>query len=79
MRLREFVLGGGDDGDDLFKYAKMWWNGDDTTRLMIEKTLDRQGWEIGQDEGYDNGGVFVVQAGDEDGDSYISWSIEELG
>ena len=36
------------------------------------------GWEIGQDEGYDNGGVFVVRAGDINGNSFISWPAEEL-
>jgi hypothetical protein len=37
------------------------------------------GWEIGEDEGgYDNGGVFVVRAGDENGNSYQSWAAEDL-
>jgi hypothetical protein len=37
------------------------------------------GWEIGEDEGgYDNGGVFVVRAGDVNGDSYVSWAAEDL-
>jgi putative chitinase len=36
------------------------------------------GWEIGQDEGYDNGGAFVVRAGDINGNSFISWPAEEL-
>jgi putative chitinase len=36
------------------------------------------GWEVGQDEGYDNGGVFVVRAGDINGNSFISWPAEEL-
>jgi hypothetical protein len=36
------------------------------------------GWEIGEDEGYDDGGVFVVRAGDVNGNSYISWPHEDL-
>jgi len=56
--------------------AAEWWNGDEDPR--IERTLALAGWEIGQDEGYDNGGAFVVQAGDINGRSYISWPAEEL-
>jgi hypothetical protein len=82
MRLREFAPddnnGGGED-DALRRYAQMWWNGDDTTQQQIERVLARMGWEIGEDEGgYDNGGVFVVRAGDVNGDSYESWSAEDL-
>jgi hypothetical protein len=37
------------------------------------------GWEIGQDEGYDDTpGVFVVQTGDVNGRSYMSWPAPEL-
>jgi hypothetical protein len=37
------------------------------------------GWEIGQDEGYeDEPGVFVVMSGDDHGKSYISWPAAEL-
>ena len=70
---------GGDDGfseDTLKRLAAQWWNGDEDPR--VEQTLMSAGWEIGQDEGYDNGGVFVVQAGDINGNSYISWPAEEL-
>jgi hypothetical protein len=80
--LNEFAPPGGDDGDDGFSeetlklMAAQWWNGDEDPG--IEKTLAAAGWEIGQDEGYDNGGVFVVQAGDINGNSYISWPAEEL-
>ena len=72
---------GGDSSDEdiLHKFARMWWAGDEATQLQIEKTLDRMGWEIGEDEGsYDNGGVFVVRAGDENGNSYQSWPAEDL-
>jgi len=80
--LNEFAPPSGDDGDDGFseetlkRMAAQWWNGDQDPG--IEKTLAAAGWEIGQDEGYDNGGVFVVQAGDVNGNSYISWPAEEL-
>ena len=81
--LNEFAPAGSSDGGDdgfseetLKKLAAQWWNGDEDP--TVEKTLLAAGWEIGQDEGYDNGGVFVVMAGDEHGKSYISWPAEEL-
>jgi len=80
--LNEFAPPGGDDGNDGFsdetlkRLAAQWWQGDEDPR--VEQTLAAAGWEIGQDEGYDNGGVFVVQAGDINGNSYISWPAEEL-
>ena len=82
MRLREFAPdsndGGGED-DALHKYARMWWAGDEATQMQIERALAKMGWEIGEDEGgYDNGGVFVVRAGDVNGDSYVSWPAEDL-
>jgi len=80
--LTEFAADDGDSGgedDALHKYARMWWAGDEATQMQIEKILARMGWEIGEDEGgYDNGGVFVVRAGDINGDSYESWSAEDL-
>ena len=71
----------GDSGEEdaLHKYARMWWAGDESTQMQIERVLARMGWEIGEDEGgYDNGGVFVVRAGDINGDSYQSWAAEDL-
>jgi hypothetical protein len=57
----------------------MWWAGDEATQMQIERALAKMGWEIGEDEGgYDNGGVFVVRAGDENGNSYQSWAAEDL-
>jgi hypothetical protein len=83
MRLNEFAPddndGGSGEEDILHRYARMWWNGDDATQQKIEAVLARIGWEIGEDEGgYDNGGVFVVRAGDENGKSYTSWAAEDL-
>jgi hypothetical protein len=80
--LKEFAPPGGGGGDDgnlpeiLRQLAAQWWNGDEDPRA--ERTLAAMGWEIGQDEGYDNGGVFVVRAGDEHGKSYVSWPAEDL-
>jgi hypothetical protein len=69
----------GSEDDALRNYARMWWAGDEATQIQIEKVLARMGWEIGEDEGgYDNGGVFVVRAGDENGNSYQSWAAEDL-
>jgi hypothetical protein len=80
--LNEFAAddsGDGGEDDVLRKYAQMWWSGNEATQLKIEAALAKMGWEIGQDEGgYDNGGVFVVRAGDENGNSYVSWSAEDL-
>jgi hypothetical protein len=79
--LNEFAANDGDGGEDdaLRNYARMWWAGDDATQQQIEQALAKMGWEIGEDEGsYDNGGVFVVRAGDENGNSYQSWAAEDL-
>ena len=81
--VNEFAPGGDDGGDDGFSeetlkmLAAQWYNGDEDPR--VEKTLMAAGWEIGQDEGYpDEPGVFVVQAGDINGHSFISWPANEL-
>ena len=79
--LDEFAPPGGDDREPdedaiLHKLAAQWWNGDEDPRA--ERTLASMGWEIGQDEGYDNGGVFVVRTGDINGKTYQSWPAEEL-
>lgn len=80
--LKEFRQSSGGDGNDGFSeetlkmLAAQWWNGDEDPR--VETLLYSAGWEIGQDTGYDNGGVFVVMIGDERGDSFLSWPAEEL-
>jgi len=72
--------GGGDDGFDdetLRRLAAQWLNGDEDPG--VEKALAAAGWEIGQDEGYDDEpGVFVVQSGDVNGHSFMSWPAPEL-
>jgi hypothetical protein len=84
-RLTEFAPSdsGGSDDDDGFdedtlrKLAAKWYQGDEDPR--VEQVLMAAGWEIGQDEGYeDEPGVFVVMSGDEHGKSYMSWPAEEL-
>lgn len=71
-----------DDGDNgqedmFFKYAKLWYNGNLEVQQRIEQTLAQAGWEIGPLES-EEGGAFIVQTGDEDGDTYMGWSQEEL-
>jgi len=77
--LDEFAPSNDDSGDEdmLFKYAKMWYNNDTDVQEKIEKILDQEGWEIGEIES-EEGGVFVVQSGDENGNSYIGWPEAEL-
>lgn len=80
--LKEFAPS--DDGEGpnqeelLRRLAAHWWNGNERQMAKVENTLAAMGWEIGQDEGYDDGGVFVVRAGDEHGRTYTSWSADEL-
>lgn len=79
--LNEFAPDSNDGSEDdvLHRYARMWWAGNEATQQQIERALAKMGWEIGEDEGsYDNGGVFVVRAGDVNGRSYQSWPAEEL-
>ena len=77
--VNEFAADDGNGGEEntLRKYAKMWYNGDDATQQQVEKILDRMGWEIGELES-EEGGAFVVQSGDENGDSYIGFAPEDL-
>lgn len=75
--------GSGDDREPdeeaiLQTLASRWWLGNEQDMIRVEKTLAAMGWEIGEDEGYDNGGVFVVRSGDVNGKSYMSWPHEDL-
>ena len=67
-----------DEYEILHRLAAMWWLGTEQQMIKAQRTLQAMGWEIGEDEGYDDGGVFVVRAGDEHGKSYISWPHEDL-
>lgn len=77
--LTEFAPGSGDDGEEetLHKYARMWYNGDERVQQQVEQILARMGWEIGELES-EEGGAFVVQSGDENGDSYIGFAVADL-
>jgi hypothetical protein len=77
--LNEFAPDDGSGGEEetLYKYARMWYNGDLATQQQVEKVLARMGWEIGELES-EEGGAFVVQAGDENGNSYIGFSPADL-
>jgi hypothetical protein len=80
--LKEFApsddSGGPDQEEILRRLAAHWWNGNEHQMARSEHTLAAMGWEIGEDDGYDDGGVFVVRPGDEHGRSYLSWPHEEL-
>jgi hypothetical protein len=82
--LTEFVTpAGGDDREPdeeiLLQLAAQWWNGTSQQMAKAQRTLELMGWEIGQDEsGDDDAGVFVIRAGDENGDSYIAFPHSEL-
>ena len=77
--IKEFAPddGSGGEEDTLHKYARMWYNGNDAVQQQVEKILARQGWEIGKIES-EEGGAFVVQAGDENGNSYIGFEVADL-
>lgn len=82
MRLREFAPGSDDRGHDpedvLFRFAKMWYSAPDVaTQRRVEQALAKIGWEIGELES-EEGGAFVMEIGDENGDSYIGWSAGDL-
>lgn len=81
--LNEFAPGGGDDDDRdpedvLFRLAQMWYTAPDiATEQRAEQALAKLGWEIGGIES-DEGGAFVVEIGDDLGNSYIAWTAEDL-
>ena len=82
--LTEFAPPGSDDREPdeeeiLRQLAAQWWNGTEQQMKKAQQTLEAMGWEIGQDEsGDDDAGVFVIRAGDENGDSYIAFHHSEL-
>ena len=77
--IKEFAPDDGSGGEEetLHKYARMWYNGDLATQQQVEQVLARMGWEIGELES-EEGGAFVIQAGDENGDSYIGFTAVDL-
>jgi len=84
--LNEFAPPGNDDDSSepneeqiLRKLAAEWWNGDEQQMTRVERTLAAMGWEIGQVEsGEEDAGVFLVRAGDINGDSYIAFNHSDL-
>jgi hypothetical protein len=74
--LNEFAVSNGDYGgdDSLFNYAKMWYNGDLKTQRQVEKALQKNGLDIGENED-ENGGAYIS---DKTGDYYESWTSEDL-
>ncbi len=76
--LNEFAVSNGDAGgggdDSLFNYAKMWYNGDLKTQQQVEKALQKNGLDIGENED-ENGGAYIS---DKTGDYYESWTSEDL-
>jgi hypothetical protein len=83
-QVKEFAPVGGDDREPdeeeiLRQLAAKWWLGTEQEMAKAQKTLEVMGWEIGQDEsGDDDAGVFVIRAGDENGDSYIAFNHSDL-
>ena len=83
-KITEFAPPGSNDREPdeekvLRKLAAQWWNGTEQQMIKAERTLEAMGWEIGQDEsGDDDAGVFVIRAGDENGDTYIAFTNSEL-
>lgn len=82
--LDEFAPVGGDDREPdeeeiLRQLAAQWWNGTEQQMVKAQNTLAAMGWEIGPDEsGDDDAGVFVVRAGDENGNSYMAFNHSDL-
>lgn len=80
--IKEFLApdGGGDDGDFeeiLRKLAAHWWNGTPQQTAKAQLILASMGWEIGEIES-EEGGAFVVQSGDINGNTYIGFAPEQL-
>ena len=82
--IEEFAPVGGDDREPneeeiLRRLAAQWWNGTEQQMAKAQNTLAAMGWEIGQDEsGDDDAGVFLVRAGDVNGDSYMAFNHSDL-
>jgi len=82
--IEEFAPPGGDDREPdeeeiLRQLAAQWWNGTEQQMAKAQNTLAAMGWEIGQDEsGDDDAGVFLVRAGDENGNSYMAFNHSDL-
>jgi hypothetical protein len=82
--IEEFAPVGGDDREPneeeiLRQLAAQWWNGTEQQMAKAQNTLAAMGWEIGPDEsGDDDAGVFLVRAGDVNGNSYMAFNHSDL-
>jgi hypothetical protein len=80
-QVNEFAPSNNDNGgeeDALFRFAQMWYSAPDiATQQKVEQALAKAGWEIGELES-EEGGAYVMRVGDNEGDSYIGWSEEQL-
>jgi len=82
--IEEFAPVGGDDREPdeeeiLRQLAAQCWNGTEQQMAKAQNTLAAMCWEIGQDQsGDDDAGVFLIRAGDENGDSYIAFNHSDL-
>jgi hypothetical protein len=66
-----------DDFEIIRRLAAQWFHGDEDPRA--ERALSAMGWEIGHIESGDpDDAVFVVRPNDEDGRSYIGFSVSDL-
>ena len=82
--INEFAPPGGDDREPneeeiLRQLAAQWWLGTEQQMAKAQRTLEVMGWEIGQDEsGDDDAGVFLIRAGDANGNSYMAFNHSDL-
>jgi hypothetical protein len=82
--INEFASPGGDDREPneeeiLRQLAAQWWLGTEQQMAKAQQTLAAMGWEIGQDEsGDDDAGVFLIRAGDVNGNSYMAFNHSDL-
>lgn len=78
QQLKEFAPDDGKNSDHpLYKYVKMWYNGDQLQQSQVENILHNMGWSIGEIESED-GGAFVVQLDDVNGNTYEGWTHDQL-
>ena len=82
--INEFAPPGGDDREPneeeiLRQLAAQWWLGTEQQMAKAQQTLAAMGWEIGQNEsGDDDAGVFLIRAGDANGNSYMAFNHSDL-
>lgn len=75
-RLLQLMTGQEKREQEFKRLAAFWYFNDESP--IVEKKLANIGWEIGTVDEDEHPGVFVVETGDENGDSYMAWTIDEL-